>query len=318
MSLPPAARTIELHLHLEGALALQDAVRLARKYGVDDAVLPSLYAHRDFKEFLAHFGALVSLLRQPEDLIHLLGKTLGKLRRQGVAYAEIRVSPSVWERHGLEPRGAMEALARARFSEGPEYRLIVDGVRQWDRSLLWRDLDLALAHRRRGVVALGLGGDEAAAPAEGFRDMAEACQRARIGFIPHAGEVLGSEEVLSAARLPGVRRIGHGVSVVRCDQAANELRKRGTHLEVCPTSNLVTGACSSSPHPVGELFRKGIPLSLSTDDPALFGTTLAKEERTAREAGLTPKDLHTCRTNAAKASFLPRASREGLIRILGG
>lgn len=317
MTLRPSAR-IELHLHLEGALALQDAARLASRQGLSGAGLPGLYQHRDFREFLAHFGALVSLLREPEDLVNLLGKTLQRLKRQRVIYAEIRVSPAVWERHGLEPCSIMAALARAKFSDLPEYRLIVDSVRQWDKTLILRDLELALAHKRSGVVALGLGGDEAAAPAEGFMDIAERCHRERIGFIPHAGEALGPEEVLAAAELPGVRRVGHGVSAARSQEAMQVLAAQQTHLEVCPTSNYCTGAVAAGEaHPVGALFRSGIALSISTDDPALFSTTLAKEEQVAKKSGLSRRDILVCRANAAMASFLSKPEREALARLIG-
>lgn len=304
---------IELHLHLEGALALRDAVRLGRRAGHAPEAVRALYQHADFGEFLRHFGALVSLLRRPEDLVSLLGATLLRLGRQGVLYAEVRVSPSVWERHGMDPAAGMAALAKARFPGAPEHRLIVDAVRQWGVTGVERDLSLALAHRRRGVVALGVGGDEAAAPAALFRSVAQACLSEGFGFVPHAGEALGADEVARAAALPGVRRLGHGVAAAGDRGLCRALRDSGLHLEVCPGSNFATGVVPSGrPHPVGRLFRAGVPLSLSTDDPALFGTTLAAEERHARRAGLTPADLRACRVAAARAAFLPRSARETL------
>jgi len=317
-SVPPAR--IELHLHLEGALTLSDALRLARRHRGGRSRLSDfapLYRHEDFRDFLSHFGSVVALLREPEDLVELLGRHLLRLRRQGVLYAEIRVSPSVWERHGLDPVAGMAALTRARFGGGPEYRLIVDAVRQWGLAGVERDLGLALAHRRRGVVALGLGGDEAAAPARQFTDLAESCRREKLPLVPHAGEALAAQEVADAAALAGVTRIGHGIAAAGSPGVMRLLRERGIHLEVCPASNFATGVVRrGSPHPVGVLHRAGVSLSLSTDDPALFGTTLAGEERLARKAGLRGSDLVSCRVAAARAAFLPRRERDSLAERL--
>lgn len=307
---------VELHLHLEGSLTLADALRLARRHRGGRfcrSDLEPLYRHADFGDFLRHFGAVVALLREPGDLVELLGRLLIRLRRQGVLYAEVRVSPSVWERHGLGAREGMEALARATYPEAPEYRLIVDAVRHWGMTGVERDLSLALAHRRRGVVALGLGGDEAAAPARTFGALAETCSALCFPLVPHAGEALGPQEVADAVSLPGVTRIGHGIAAAGDPGTLGLLRERGTHLEVCPASNFATGVVRrGTPHPVGDLFRAGVSLSLSTDDPALFGTTLAGEERLARAAGLGGRDLLACRAAAARASFLPRRERESL------
>jgi len=307
---------IELHLHLEGALTLPDAVRLARRHGggrSSPSDFAPLYRHADFRDFLRHFGAVVALLREPADLTDLLGRVLQRLRRQRVVYAEVRISPSVWERHGLDPKEGMAALVRARYPGAPEYRLIVDAVRQWGMAEVERDLALALAYRRRGVVALGLGGDEAAAPARGFTALAEACRSERFPLVPHAGEALGPQEVADALALPGVTRIGHGISAAGSSATMGLLRERGVHLEVCPASNFATGVVRAGrPHPVGRLHREGVSLSLSTDDPALFGTTLAGEERLARRAGLTAKDLLACRAAAARAAFLSGSERDSL------
>ncbi len=319
MSRTPPPR-IELHLHLEGALALQDAFRLVRRHGLAEAeraALPSLYRHADFAEFLAHFGAVTGLLKEPRDLGWLLVRVRRRLARQGVLYAEVRVSPSVWERRGMDPLEGMEALCAVRSSGPPETTFIVDAVRQWGRSGVERDLGLALRYRRRGVVALGLGGDEAAAPARRFPWLAEACRAEGLPLVPHAGEALGPEEVADAVRLLGARRVAHGVAAAKDPRLLRELAAEGVHLELCPRSNFATGVVPwRRPHPVGDLFRAGVPVSLSTDDPALFATSLAKEEREARRAGLTRADLAACRAAAARAAFLPRGRREVLVRAL--
>jgi len=234
-----------------------------------------------------------------------------------VLYAEVRVSPSVWEHHGLGVEPSFGLLVRAAETCDPPVRLIVDGVRQWSEDRLSRDLDLVQEYRDRGVVALGLGGDETAAPARAFAGLAGECRARRIPIVPHAGEVLGPGEVREAVRVFGSRRIGHGVRASECPETMGELRDSGVHLELCPTSNRRTGAVSASdrPHPVRKFREAGVSFSLSTDDPALFRRTLTGELAWAeRRLGFSGQDLLEIQVEAARAAFLPPDRRADLVR----
>lgn len=193
---------------------------------------------------------------------------------------------------------------------------IVDTVRQWSPALHSRDLDLACGFRKMGVVALGVGGDEAAAPAGSMKALARECRTRRIPVIPHAGEVLGAEEILAALDIFRPVRIGHGVSAAGSSLVMQALSERGVHLEVCPTSNRRTGAVARGrKHPLRRLWRAGISLSLNTDDPALFGTTLCGELRWARRsAGWSEREMALSQLMAARASFLAKDAREDLAR----
>ncbi len=311
---------IELHLHLEGALCPGDVVCLARKHsmeGIGQSSVAKLYRHESLGDFLRHFGAVAGLLREPQDLVWLLGRLLGRLARQRVIYAEIRVSPSVWERHGLDPESGLKALCAARFDGAPRHQLIIDGVRQWDRALLERDLDLAIKFRKRGVAGFGLGGDEMAAPARLFSWLSKACRAERLPLLVHAGEVAGPEEVADAVAILGVSRIGHGIGAAGDPVLCEHLAGEGVHLEICPLSNYATGAVPmSEPHPVGLLVKHGVAVSLSTDDPGLFSSSLYREERIARRAGLSEADIARCNRSAALAALLAPKDREALARMV--
>lgn len=311
---------VELHLHLEGCLTPAEAVVLARRHGLQlgKKSILALYRHRDFGEFLRHFGQLLDLFKGQEDLAWLLSRVLGRLRRQGVVYAEIRVSPAVWERHGLHPVPCLKTLLALRHTAPLPFNLIVDAVRQWDRALLERDLDLACAYKGQGVVAFGLGGDEAAAPAARFGDLARECRSRRLPVVPHAGEAADAGEVASAMKVFSPRRIGHGIAAARSEAVLADVVERGVHLEVCPTSNRRTGVIGSRErHPLGLLWRRGVHLSLGTDDPALFGATPCGELRfAALNAGWTLEDMGRSQVAAARASFLPPGAREALARRL--
>lgn len=291
---------------------------LARRHGLswDRRTVLSHYTHADFGEFLRHFGALLDLFRAPEDLCWLLSRVRGRLARQGVIYAEVRVSPSVWERHGLEAAGTLAKLLDEGAKGPVALRFIVDGVRQWAPELLERDLDLACRFRSAGVVAFGVGGDEGAAPAASLRALSEECRSRKMPVVPHAGEALGPEEVESALEVFAPRRIGHGIAATRSVEALGALKKRGVHLEVCPTSNRRTGVVPRGHrHPTAELWESGVSLSLGTDDPALFGATLCGELRwAARSAGWGLRDMARSQLMAADAAFLARGEREDLAR----
>lgn len=294
-------------------------MRDRRSLPISDEQIAALYRHASIGEFLSHFGALVGLLRQPSDVAWLLERCLGRLSRQGVIYAEIRISPSVWERHGLAPEAVMEALVAVWRKPGPvRFQFIVDGVRQWDPRCLHRDLDLAARHLGEGVAGFGLGGDERAAPAVGFRDLAAECKSLGIPLIPHAGESTGPDEVAEALAVFSPPRIAHGIGAAGSPRLLAELAARKVHLEVAPTSNLRTGVVAKPGlHPLRALWSAGIPLSLGTDDPGLFRSTLSGELRwAASHAGWSEADMALSQQHAARAALLPAVEREGLERAV--
>lgn len=313
---------VELHLHLEGCISPAEARMLAERNpagrGIGPSDLAACYRHGSLRDFLIHFGRLVDLLADPSDLGWLFKKVQGRLRRQGVVYAELRVSPSVWERHGLPAEETLDALLDAARTGVPRCSFIIDGVRQWDRRSLIRDFELALGCRRRGVVAFGLGGDEAAAPSSLFKELAHEARKHRFPIIPHAGEGLGADEVASALDVFDPPRIGHGIRAAESPALVAELARRGTHLEVCPTSNRRTGVVPRGKrHPLAQLWAGGVSLSLGTDDPALFHTTLSRELQWARRRlGWGPRELARSQELAARASLLPPAERESLERFV--
>lgn len=279
----------------------------------------ALFRHASLLEFLEHFGAVTRLLREPEDLAWLLCRHLRKLRRQGAVYAEMRVSPAVWERRGLDPRRTLAFLCgQAGRTEIP-FRLILDSVRHWDRETLARDLDLCLEFRRGGVVAMGLGGDEAAAPASAFRDLAAECRSRDLPVIPHAGEALGGEEVLSALEVFRPVRIGHGIRAADCPAALSACAEQRVHLEVCPTSNRSTGAYRGGiSGACRRLVQAGICFSVNTDDPGLFGTTLNREVRWAMRAlHLNGAGALGMQAAAARAALLTGSERRSLLAHFG-
>jgi adenosine deaminase len=242
-----------------------------------------------------------------------------RLFRQRIRHAEVYVSPAVIEKIGLAwypVRDAVEAVFAEHERRGSgRIRILLDSARQWGPDAAHRVLDLQERRPWPRAVGFGLGGDETALPA---RDYAGVYARVRaLGLAPlvHAGEWSGPESVADALRWLKPVRIAHGIRAAEDPALMRSLARRGVALDVCPTSNLATGALSS----IGEVLRRvrallgaGVTVSLSTDDPGLFGTTLHAEFRKLAEAGLSAGELaRLARGGHVAALSAPEPARRG-------
>ena len=308
---------IELHLHLEGSIPAPALARLAARRGLP---VPPAGRFTDFTGFLKAFGAVCDLLVERRDFEAAARAVIVALRRQRVRHAEILFSPQVFLRRGVPLACIMEGLLAARRREArrgpPSVLYVMDGVRQWGPAWFERVVRGAAPWAGRGLAAVGLGGDERALPAAAFRRAFDQARRLGLAVVMHAGEVGGPGGVREALALPGVRRIGHGIGAARDPRLVRALVRRRLPLEVCPTSNIRTGAVAAwDRHPVRRLADAGVRLVAGSDDGALFGTDLTAELGVlARRYGFGRKDLVRLMLNAAGASLLPAQRRAALRR----
>jgi len=317
----PAGR-IELHTHLEGSLTTDRLIKLAEKYGQPGLPATCLdptgsrYVFDGFAGFLNLYKRITTLLRSPADF-HALALDLGEqLATDRVGYAEVSVSYGVLLKRGLDPEPIQAALAEAGAevagTRGLVMRWIPDAVRQWGPDAAWHAWEAAArAGRDLGVVGFGLGGDETAGPAEDFADLFAEVKSEGLGVSIHAGEVpaMGTAagvSVRAAVEACGADRIGHGVAAAADPLLMALLAARGTFVELCPGSNLLTGAVPElSDHPLRDFLESGIPCSLNTDDRTLFDLDLDGEyERAARDLGLTEDEQDGMQKAARKAAFI--------------
>ena len=315
-SLPKA----ELHLHLEGAVGPEELHALARKHGTKYASLSvselaeKLYRYGSLHEFLGAFKVVCQHLRGKEDYGAVLEDLAERLLNQGVFYAEIIYSPSIPWIWGLDGREILQHLLEtgSRFEEkGLVIRWVLDCVRQFGVEAAWKTARLAVEHRSRGVVALGMGGDEMSLPLTEYRDVFLWAKAHEIYVHVHAGEIGEPDQVWSALKDLGANRIGHGVQAARDPRLIEYLREHAVGLDVCLTSNLRTRAWAPlSQHPFPLLYRRGVPVTLNTDDPGLFQTSLTQEYlKAARIFGLTAPDLQRIALQAVRCSFLPHDAK---------
>lgn len=301
-SLPKA----ELHLHLEGSIRPAVACALAARHGVElsEEEVRRRYAYTNFAGFLDAFKWVTSYLREPADFALVAADLAEQLLEQNVVYAEVTLSVGVMflrQQRAEANFAAIVAATEAYESRGLRLNWIFDAVRQFGAEAARRVVEAARQCASPRIVAFGIGGDETSVATVEFRRVYERAAEYGLHRLIHAGEIGGPEKIREAIELLGVERIGHGIAAIHDEGLMELLAERGMPLEICPGSNVRTGAlgvqrrksaAGITEHPLPELLRRGVPVTISTDDPAMFHTSLLDEYRLAHDMGLTEEELH--------------------------
>jgi adenosine deaminase len=327
LELARIAPKAEIHLHLEGSIDLETLLAILRARGEPAGPearprLEALYAHRDFLHFLQNFRGVCACLRRPEDFARAASALSERLERDGVRYAEVFCSPAIFAAAGPpadEILDAVSGAARRRAGAGgPRMRFLLDGVRQFGVAAQEDLVRLAHASRRYDVIGIGLGGDERALPTAAFAPAYREARRLGLRTTVHAGEFDGPRSVWEALEALEAERIGHGVRALEDPELVRVLARQKTPLECCPTSNLRTGVVRDwAEHPIPGLHRAGVAVTVGSDDPALFDTTLSGEWGVLEQRlGLAPAEVATIGLRTINAAFLPEAERRPLARAL--
>ncbi|MDN5855398.1 MAG: adenosine deaminase, partial [Actinomycetia bacterium] len=277
----------ELHVHLVGSAPVETVLELARRHpdrGVptDETELRSFYEFRDFAHFIEVYIAVNSLVRTAYDVELLVVGVSRDLAAQNVRYAELTVTPDSHLLMGIGPDDVATALDNARrtasATHGVELQWIFDipgelGLPSGERTIDWVE-----QYAPTGTVAFGLGGPEQGVDRPQFSDVFARARAVGLHCVPHAGETTGPQTVWDAIESLQAERIGHGISAAQDERLMEHLASHRIPLEVCPTSNLRTRAVTDlAEHPFNLLREAGIPVTLNTDDPGMFSTTLNDE-----------------------------------------
>ena len=310
---------VELHVHLEGSIRPRTLVELAAQNQVD---LPggaqAAYHFTDFQGFLDAYMRCAACLCTHEDFRRVTYEFLCDEAAQGIRYCEVFLSPMQHLRRDFDFECIMHAIGegyeQARREWGIRMGVIFDHGRQFGVEAGFRVLEQALATRSHGVIGLSIGGDEVHFPPELFTELFAQARQAGLNVVAHAGEVCGPASIWGAIRSLRVRRIGHGIHAVEDPALVAYLRQGDIFLDVCPTSNLRTGAVPSPvEHPLRRLFEAGVPMTLSSDDPAIFQTNLVQEYLLlAEQWGFGREELWQISLNGVRASFLPAEEKAAL------
>jgi adenosine deaminase len=312
---------VELHLHLEGAIPHVALWELIRKYGGDPRVptlasLPRYFTYRDFPDFIDKWIWKQGFLREEADF-ELIGAAVAvELARQRIIYAEAFFSPSEVAGPGLSAQAVSLALRRGLASvAGTEVMLILDVVR--DQGPLGAGgvlEEVAEVAEESGIIGIGIGGSEQLFPPEPFASVYSRARALGLRTTAHAGEVAGPESVWGAIRALRVDRIDHGLRAVEDPALVAYLVEHRLPVTSCPGSNVATGAVASlSAHPIRRLLDAGVLVSLGTDDPAMFGLTLAGEFAALQSRlWFTDDDVRSLLLNAVGSCWLPDERRAAL------
>src|ERR1700739_1864394 len=302
----------ELHLHLEGAVEPATLLELRQRHG-DTTTLAeteTLYRYSDFPSFLTAFKEVSAHLRGPDDYELITHRLMQRLKEGNVLHAEVYVAVGVCLYRKQDFAAIFEGLERGRVRGARDFGVsllwIFDAVRHFGSAEAQRVAELAVQYQERNVVGFGIGGDERRAGPELFREVYSYCAEHGLHLTAHAGETAGPESIWGALNLRA-ERIGHGLTACQDPDLIQELSERQVPVEICVTSNVKTGVCPNlGDHPVRRYFDEGLMITLNTDDPAMFGTSLSREYQLVQENfGFSDEHLRELARNSFEAAFLP-------------
>lgn len=309
---------VDLHVHLEGSILPATLVEVAARNGttLPSGLTDGRYRFRDFPDFIAQWTAAMRCLRTAEDFRRIAFEFSRQQGSEGVRYAEPFFS---LPEHGMNlgqwdsPLEAVVEGLEAGREFGVTCRVIVDVIRGIPMEASERGLAAALRFRDRGVVGIGLGGNERVPPAA-YAALFDRARKEGLHTVAHAGEAAGPESIRAAIDVLGAERIGHGIRILEDPDLVAEVRERRIPLETCPTSNVMTGVVSSiEAHPLPVLLESGLRVTVNSDDPAMFASPLSGEYEIARRVfGLSDGVLAEIARTGVEASFGPERTKRAL------
>lgn len=321
---------IDLHRHLEGSLRLETLVSIAREY---DITLPSFDVEglrpfvqmipgepRNWQHFLSKFQMLRQFYRSEAIIKRVTREVIADAAADNVRYMELRFTPQALNNlmrcdYEQVVEWVCEAAAEATAAYSIDVMLILSMNRHESVEIGEQVVRAAVDYAKHGVVGIDLAGQEAGYSALPFRDLFERAKAAGLGVTVHAGEWAGADNVREAVEALNADRIGHGIRAVEDLTLCDLLHRRGTVLEVCPTSNIVSGAVEDfAAHPLMPLYQRGVRTTVNTDDPLICDVTMSGEiAQVIRLTPLTMDDMKRQTLMAAQAAFLPSARRAALV-----
>lgn len=313
----------ELHVHHVGSASPRIVAALAARHpqsGVpaDPERLAEFFTFRDFAHFIEVYLAVVGLITDAEDVRTLTYEVARDLTAQQVRYAELTITPYSSIHRGIAAEAFCEAIEDARLAAERELGIVL----RWcfdipgEAGVPSADITIDTAERIQpaGLVSFGLGGPEIGVPRAQFQPHFDRARALGLHSVPHAGETTGPETVWDSIRLLGAERIGHGTSSVRDPELLDHLRHNEIALEVCPTSNIATRAVSSlAEHPLPKMVEAGVRVTINSDDPPMFSTSLNQEYAIAADLlDLDEAGLKALATTAVDVSFAPAEVKQQL------
>ena len=314
---------IELHLHLEGAIPIETLYNFVQRKGGDPSIgtiedLKRRLVYTDFAHFIDVWTWMNSLIEEERDFEEIAYEVLHGLSQKNVKYVEAFYSPGDYWRQGLSVQGITEYMIRGKERAyrdfGIRSELIVDLVRDHGPKVGIQRLDEVTPFLGKGVIGIGLGGSEQSFPADPYASVYKEAKQRGFRLTAHAGEAAGPESVWAAVRKLGCERIGHGVRAREDPQLVSFLRERQIPLELCVVSNVRTKVCESvETHPIRQYFEEGLMVTVNSDDPTMFNTSITQEYLLlVQKLGFTLRDIRVLSVNGIESSFMSDKDKESM------
>ncbi len=320
----------ELHVHHVGSASPRAVAELAARYEgstpvpVDESLLADYFTFTDFGHFIKVYLSVVDLIRDADDVRTLTYEVGRELAAQNVRHAELTVTPYSSVIRGIAAADFCDAIEDARRAVEAEHDLTL----RWcfdipgEAGVAAADLTLAVALEQQpaGLVSFGLGGPERGVPRETFAPHFAKARAAGLHSVPHAGESTGPESIRAALDQLGAERIGHGIAAAQDHELMQRLAAENIALEVCPTSNVRTrSVVSLAEHPLPVLVAAGVPVTINSDDPPMFSTTLNHEYEIAADLlGLDNDGVAELARAGVRASFASGERRQAILTQIDG
>ncbi|MEW6456662.1 MAG: adenosine deaminase [Acidobacteriota bacterium] len=312
---------VELHLHLEGAIPLEMLFNLIQREGKDPSIkslddLRRKLTYTDFAHFIEVWTWKNTFIKEERDFEEISYQMLNSLSKQNVKYVEAFYSPGDYWRQNLSTQGITEYLIKGREKAyhdfGIRCELIIDLIRDHGPEIGMQRLEEVTPYLGKGVIGIGLGGSEQDFPVDPYAFVYKEAKRRGFRLTAHAGEVVGAQSIWNAIKKLGVERIGHGVRVYEDFQLMSLLKERQIPLEMCVLSNVKTGICASvDVHPIRKYFEDGLMVTVNSDDPTMFNTSLTQEYLLlAQKLNFTLEEIKRLIINGIEASFMSSQDKE--------
>jgi len=315
----------EIHLHIEGAIPLETMYAFMKKRdenasitSIDDVM--NRFVYTDFEHFIKTWIWKNTFITDEQDFELIAYEVLKQLHQQNVQYVEAFYSPGDFSDQGLSVSGITENLLQgiqcAQQKWGISCKLIMDIVRGDGIDVGMQRLEEVTPYLEKGVIGIGLGGNEQKFPAQEYAPVYREAKKRGFRLTAHAGEAAGADSIWAAINTLQVERIGHGIRAYEDPHLVTYLRESQIPLEMCVVSNIKTGVTSSfKDHPIGTYFNEGLLVTVNSDDPTMFNTSITDEYAVlARYLYIPFQDLESISMNGIKASFLPEKEKKRLIK----
>ncbi|HET8930276.1 MAG TPA: adenosine deaminase [Acidimicrobiales bacterium] len=314
---------VELHVHHVGSASPQIVAELAERHPgavpSDTDELADFFTFTDFDDFIERYLAVANLITTPEDVQLLTYGVATEMAAQQIRYAELTATPYTSVLAGIPIEAFVEAIEDGRTAaerdHGIEIKWIFDIPGEVVPNASAETARLAVDHGPDSLIGFGLGGPEVGTTRPRHKDAFDRARAAGLHSVPHAGETTGPQTIWDALDALGAERIGHGTSAVQDPALLSHLAERRIPLEVCPTSNIATRCVASyEMHPLRALVDAGVHVTINSDDPHFFATTLCREyEIAAALLDLDEAGIAQLARDAVEASFLPAGRRTSLV-----